>query len=64
MEELEDELDQVCTWHIMHLIITVFTGGFWAVAWIACGLRNNQVRTKLTERINRIQRRRNAAQKN
>lgn len=63
MEELENELENVATWHIMHLVFTLITGGFWIPIWVVCGLRNNQIRSKLNDRINRIQRRRNAAQK-
>lgn len=29
--------------HILHLLLTVFTGGLWAIVWIILGIRGNQV---------------------
>lgn len=29
--------------HILHLLITVFTGGVWAPVWICLAIRGNQV---------------------
>jgi len=60
MEELEQELEDRTTWHVFHFILTLVSGGLWIPVWVVCGLRNNQIRTKLRDRIAGIQRRRNA----
>ena len=31
------------TSHVLHLILTIFTGGLWAIIWILCGLSNAAV---------------------
>lgn len=59
MEELEVELQNISTWHIFHLVLTLLTGGFWAIIWVVCGLSNSQKRNKLNDRINSMHRRRN-----
>jgi len=35
-------MEFVKTWHIMHLIISFLTGGWWVPVWIVVALRNNQ----------------------
>lgn len=29
------------TWHAVHFIVTLLTGGFWIPVWIYCTLSNN-----------------------
>lgn len=31
--------------HILHLLLTVFTGGLWAPVWIICAMRGNRKAT-------------------
>lgn len=28
------------TWHFLHLVMTMLTGGFWILIWIYCALAN------------------------
>lgn len=37
------------TQHILHLLLTIFTGGLWAPVWIICAVRGNRRATWKTE---------------
>ena len=37
------------TSHILHLILTIVTGGFWIIIWILCALLNGQHNRKLLQ---------------
>ena len=36
------------TWHLVHLMMTVLTGGLWALIWIYCTLSNNSYNSKVS----------------
>lgn len=35
------------TWHFLHAILTILTGGFWIVVWLCCWASNNQYNARL-----------------
>jgi Na+-transporting NADH:ubiquinone oxidoreductase subunit NqrC len=43
------------TSHILHLILTILTFGFWAFVWGLCALRNMRLRSEIDERFSDLQ---------
>lgn len=35
------------TWHFLHAILTILTGGFWIIIWLCCWASNNQHNARL-----------------
>lgn len=40
--------------HILHLILSILTGGLWVVIWILCGISNSIERKKIESKINKM----------
>ena len=52
--ELQKELNSTNTSHILHAIMTLLTGGFWAIIWIVCYLIDDSKRNKLERQIDAL----------
>lgn len=42
------------TSHILHLILTICTAGFWIFIWILCALSNAIENAKIDKQINKL----------
>lgn len=51
IRKLERELSETKTNHILHLILTLITGGFWGIVWLIVAISNNSQRNNLEDRI-------------
>ena len=52
--ELEHKLDNADTNHILHLILSIVTGGLWLPLWLATGLSNVMYRTRLNNELDKV----------
>lgn len=48
------EMKKVKTSHLLHLILTVFTLGFWILPWIFCAAHTSHVNYHLNKKIEKI----------
>ena len=48
------EMRKKKTMHILHLILSVLTGGFWLIIWLLCGISNALENSKIDKQINQI----------
>ena len=39
------------TSHVLHLLLSVITGGFWLIIWLLCGIANNSHNRKIDAQI-------------
>ena len=42
------------TWHILHLLISLFTAGMWIPVWIICALSNSTERGKIDRKLAKL----------
>ncbi len=54
MQELRREIERHRTSHLLHLLLTVVTGGLWLFIWLFVGLVNQHERSVLEGRIEKL----------
>ena len=57
LKKLENELSNNSINHILHLVLSIFTGGLWLVVWLFIGLfhsSDNGIINKITKVENEI----------
>ena len=42
------------TSHILHLLLSVITGGFWLIIWLLCGIANSSHNSKIDKQIEQV----------
>lgn len=40
--------------HILHLLLSIFTAGFWIIAWVLIGMNNSMHNGAIDKKMNRI----------
>lgn len=40
------------TWHILHLLLALFTAGMWIPVWIICSVSNGIERRRIDRKLN------------
>jgi hypothetical protein len=53
-EKLKHKRDRLKTNHILHLLLSILTGGLWLVIWVAVSLSNSSERAKVNKQINKL----------
>jgi hypothetical protein len=48
------EMRKKKTMHVLHLLLSLISGGLWLIVWIICGLSNHFYNKGLDEKIDRI----------
>lgn len=48
------EMRKKKTSHILHLILSLITGGLWIIVWIICALSNRSYNAEIDKQINKI----------
>ena len=43
------------TSHVLHLLLSVLTGGFWLVIWALCSIANASQNSKIDKEIEQVQ---------
>lgn len=43
------------TSHVLHLLLSVLTGGFWLIVWALCSIANASQNSKIDREIEQIQ---------
>jgi len=54
IRKYERQIDANKTNHILHLLLSIFTGGFWIIAWAIISLENSRKRSFAEKRIDSI----------
>lgn len=57
IDRLYDKLDRSKTNHILHLLLTVFTGGIWAFMWLSVTIANAVSRYRANRALDKIYKR-------
>lgn len=56
-QEINTQLDifmKKHTWHLMHFIVTLMTGGFWLIGWFVVYLMNKNAQIEAIETIREL----------
>jgi hypothetical protein len=53
-DKLKNKRDRLRTNHILHLLLSILTGGLWLVIWVAVSLSNSSERAKVNKQINKL----------
>ena len=48
------EMRKKNTMHVLHLLLSLISGGLWLIVWIICGVSNHFHNKGLDEKIDRI----------
>ena len=51
IEKMESELEKAKTSHVLHLLLSIVTGGIWLIVWVVIGASNGSKRKKLEPMI-------------
>jgi hypothetical protein len=43
------------TSHVLHLLLSVLTGGLWLIIWACCGIANASQNSKIDKEIEQVQ---------
>lgn len=48
------EMRKKKTSHILHLLLSLITGGLWIIVWIICALSNRSYNAEIDKQINKV----------
>ena len=48
------EMQKKKTSHVLHLVLSLITGGLWILIWICCAIANGSHNRQIDKRISRI----------